>query len=883
LDPIFKAVARAPDISPGPQGLALQPGMILGPYQIGPRIGSGGMGEVYRARDPRLGRDVAIKVLSDAGSATPEQVQRFDLEARAAGALSHPNVLAVFDIGRYRGAPFLVFELLEGETLRQRLETGALPASKAIDFSIQIAHGLAAAHEHGIVHRDLKPENVFVTRDGRVKILDFGLAKLERGEDGDLHTLTTRPGVVLGTVGYMAPEQVQGLSVDARGDLFALGAILYEMLSGTRAFRGDSEIDTLNAILNVEPPPLAVSGLSPVLARIVRHCLEKNPAERFQSARDLAFDLQSLSSVTRSSPWGAAAVVRNRRRGPLLALGCAVGIAVVGPSAYWLGERQARSVPAPLGPADAEMPAFRPVTYRRGFVTAARFAPDGQTVVFGARFRGEEPQVFTTRLGSAEFRPLGVQAQLLALSAQGELALGVRPSALAAEHKPPLSTLARVPLAGGAPRELLESVVEADWLPDGTLAVYRRNDGRHRIEFPIGNVVYRTDGMLSHLRVSPDGEYAAFMDHPTLRDDRGHVVVVDRAGRVVACSQRWASEKGLAWSADGREVWFTAARVGVALAVHALSLDGRHRVVVRVPTPIVLHDIARDGRVLIATRAWRHGVVAKGPDAAAERDLSWLDFSRGMDLSDDGRWLLLDESGAGGGPGYSVYLRNTDGSPAIRLGDGLAGGLSPDGKWALAIALGRPRQVVLLPTGPGAPRVLTRDHIDRSSARFLPDGKRIFFQGSEPGRPPRGWVQDIAGGAARPITPEGAVLGRAMSPDSRWIIATNADGKLWLYPIDGGKPEPVRGLAPENEEVLRFGKDPHTLLVLRCVEKPAERWSVERLDLVTLRREPVIEISPFDRLGTYSIQEGLLSADGKSYAYTYHDVSTELYLATGLR
>src|SRR5215470_3463857 len=302
----------------------LSVGAKLGPYEILAPIGAGGMGEVYRAKDPRLGRDVAIKVLPVSVSADADRLRRFEQEAQAAGILNHPNITAVYDIGSHDGATYVVQELLEGETLRSVLAGGRLSQRKAIDYSLQIVHGLAAAHEKGIVHRDLKPENIFVTNDGRVKLLDFGLAKLTHTEEGsgatNLPTATagTEPGVVLGTLGYMSPEQVRGRPADARSDIFAFGAILYEMLSGKRAFQGDSAADTMSAILKEDPPDLSVTNQSvpPGLERIVRHCLEKNPEQRFHSAHDVAFDLEALSGISASRV--APSPIAGVRRLPLL-------------------------------------------------------------------------------------------------------------------------------------------------------------------------------------------------------------------------------------------------------------------------------------------------------------------------------------------------------------------------------------------------------------------------------------------------------------------------------------------------------------------------------------------------------------------------------------
>jgi len=294
---------------------AISNGRRLGPYEVLAPLGAGGMGEVYRARDPRLGRDVAIKVLPESFSKDPDRLRRFEHEARAAGILSHPNITAVFDVGSQDGAPYVVSELLSGESLQAALAGGRFSTRRALDYAIQLAHGLAAAHDKGIVHRDLKPANVFVTRDGRVKILDFGLAKLTQPKIGAPpeaasvpSTTQTGPGAVLGTLGYMAPEQVRGGVADARSDIFSFGAILYEMLSGKRAFQGDSAADTMSAILRDDPPDLSLTdhNISPGLERIVRHCLEKNAAQRFQSAQDLAFDLETLSDSSASSSRAAA-------------------------------------------------------------------------------------------------------------------------------------------------------------------------------------------------------------------------------------------------------------------------------------------------------------------------------------------------------------------------------------------------------------------------------------------------------------------------------------------------------------------------------------------------------------------------------------------------
>src|SRR5450631_998205 len=372
--------------------MSLTPGARLDGYEILGPLGSGGMGEVYRARDSVLKRDVAIKVLPSFVSQDPDRLRRFQQEAQAAAALNHPNILAVFQFGTFEGSPYLVSELLEGETLRQLLQRGPLAVRKAIDIGVQVAHGLAAAHDKGIVHRDLKPENLFVTKDGRVKILDFGLAKLtqrapESGDPGP--TLThqgTDPGMILGTVGYMSPEQVRGHTADSRADIFAFGAVLYEMLAGKRAFQRATSADTMSAILNEDPPGISqiVQSTPPGLQRVVHRCLEKNPEQRFQSASDLAFALEAISE---SGISGGIAIAAPDRRWPRRSLAWSGGllgfVVVVALAAVFYSHRASRAVPPGLRVAhrqftfvgDAYMPAISPDGRSVAYVTAP---PDGE-------------------------------------------------------------------------------------------------------------------------------------------------------------------------------------------------------------------------------------------------------------------------------------------------------------------------------------------------------------------------------------------------------------------------------------------------------------------------------------------------------------------------
>jgi len=857
--------------------MAATSGQRIGPYQIIGQIGAGGMGEVYRAHDARLGRDVAIKVLPASFSSDPDRLRRFAQEARAAAALNHPNILAIFDIGDWEGAPYIVSELLLGETLRDRLKNGALPARKTIDYALQIARGLAAAHDKGIVHRDLKPENIFLTENGQVKILDFGLAKLTQAEQGDSTPdaatvqVATDAGLVMGTAGYMSPEQVRGKAADQRSDLFAFGGILYEMISGKRAFHGDSPADTMSAILKEEPPELseAARSVPPALERIVRHCLEKNPAQRFQSASDVAFSLEALTEISTASKSGAQALPAPSSAkfrwllpfvGTLLAAALCFGFYAVGK----------RSNPA-------ANPTFHRLTFRRGTIPAARFSPDGQTILYGAALEGRPVELFTTRFDSTDSRPLGLEkSDLLGISSTGELAV-----ALQAFHFTPFvesGTLGRMPLAGGAPREIMENVSWADWTPDGSdLAAVRLAGGRFQVEFPLGHSLYQPRGWASHVRFSPKGDLLAFQDHVQTGDD-GRVVVIDRKGKVKATSSFFVTTQGLAWSRDGKEVWYTGSHEGAARAIYAMDLSAKERLVLRVPATLTLQDITRDGRALLTVDNAQFGMLGLSAGDTAERNLSWFDWSLAADVSSDGKTLLFFESGEGVGSNYSIFIRGMDGSPAVRLGSGAFPALSPDGKWVAAIDNGSPQQLELLPTGTGQKRQLTSDSLEHLGVRWTPDGKALLFSASEPNHSPRTYWMSLDGGKPRAITPEGT-SGTLVSSDGKYVLALDSQNKRWLYPLAGGDPQPVTAALRDSDMVLAWEPDGQSLLV-------GERgfpFKVSRVYLNSTRRDVVRTVSPSDAAGVVSLGGIRFSPDRKSYAYSYYRILSDLYVVDGLR
>jgi len=854
--------------------MALTSGTKLGPYEIQSSIGAGGMGEVYKARDKRLNRDVAIKVLPTSFSADPDRLQRFAQEARAAAALSHPNILSIFDIGEDGGAPYVVSELLEGETLRDRLRNGPLATRKAIDYAAQVARGLAAAHEKGIVHRDLKPENIFITNDGRVKILDFGLAKLTRPEADDSgETLTqqvgTDAGTVMGTVGYMSPEQVRGKPADARSDIFAFGAILYEMLSGKRAFRGDSSADTMSAILKEDPSELSETNrnVSPALERIVRHCLEKNPAERFQSARDVAFNLDALTDISTPSRSGVRAIPEKKsaRRWILPLVGAALLVASW-VAVYAIAHRKSVSTPI-----------FHEITFRNGTVWDARFAPDGQTILYGAAWDGRPQEIFSTRFDSTDSRSVGLTpAQVLAISSKGEMAIALHPRDFIPFAQS--GTLARVPLAGGAPREVLDGVFWADWTPDGqSVAVIQQTTGiSTHLQFPAGNVIYEPQGWVSHVRFSPSGNYLGIIDHVQSGDD-GRVVIIDPHGNHKTQSSFYSSVEGLAWAPSGKEVWYSAVPAGSARSIYALDLDGKERLIYRSPGGLTIHDISKNGLVLLTADKSRISISGLAPGDTHERSLSWFDWSLITDMSPDGSTIIFSETGEAVGANYSIFMRKTDGSPAIRLGDGGFGFLSPDGKWVLSEDRS-PARLVLLPTGVGEPRDLTDNKTDHFNAGWLPDGKSVFYSTAEPGHGPRTYVLDIQGGTPRAITPEG-VSGGIVTPDGKSLLAMDPKRQRWLYPIAGGEPQKFSVTLDSDERVMGFSADGQNLLV-RTRAIPVK---LTRVNLETGKRELWREITPADPAGIQSIASIRVSADGKAYAYSAGRVLSDLYVVDGLK
>src|SRR5262245_56688874 len=804
------------------------------------------MGEVYRARDSRLGRDVAIKVLPADLASNEERLKRFEKEARSASALSHPNIVTVYDIGATDGVSWIAMERVDGENLRKLLATGPLPPKKLLGIAAQIAEGLAKAHATGIAHRDLKPENVMVTREGIVKILDFGLAKLtsptgETGEATQSPTVSagTEAGVVLGTVGYMSPEQALGEALDFRSDQFSFGAILYEMVAGTRAFARRSAPETMTAIIREEPEPLAKAApnSSLPLRWIVERCLAKEREERYGSTKDLAYDLARLrDGATDGSLTGAAAALPAPKRPASLRFALGLAGLVVGAAAAAIALRKSHEGP----------PTYRPLTFHRGAIGNARIAPDGQTILYSAAWAGKPAQIYSTRVDSTESTALPLpSADLLSVSATGKLAILVL-------HGSEPAVIAEVPLAGGAPRELVAvgpgddlqfAQQIADYAPGEDRLAVVRND---QLEFPVGTILVPAaeDEHIFAARFLPGGKQIAYLIVKGRRDNQA-VGIVDLAGKSRILTSGWEIISSIAWNPVSKEIWFSGRKktnhIGV-VELHAVSLSGKERLVAQNPQLIIVQDIAPDGRVLARSDDWPETMVCLAPNASRENDLTWLDFSEGVALSADGQDLLFIEGGAGSGATGGTYMRKTDGSKAaVRLTDGWIRrqDLSPDRKLVAQIVEGA---VNLVPVGAGESKTIRDKDIQYIRPMWFPDGKRLLLAGQSAGHPVRMWIRDIEAGPPRPVSPEGVAAGK-LSPDGKLVAAEDVKAGTWAVdPADGGgDPRPSSGTRA-GEEVIGFDQNGGGLNVYSGDLKVR----IERLDLATGKRTLIREVTPSD-------------------------------------
>jgi serine/threonine protein kinase len=872
-------------------------GETISHYRVIEKLGGGGMGVVYKAEDTRLGRFVALKFLPDEVARQLPVLDRFRREARAASALNHPNICTIYDVGEEDGRAFLAMEYLEGQTLKHRIDGKPLTIDFVLDLGIQIADALDAAHAKGIVHRDIKPANIFVTRTRQAKLLDFGLAKVDLRRDlnatADAETMKdlTSPGSALGTVAYMSPEQARGEELDGRTDLFSLGATLYEMTTGKQAFDGNTSAVIFESILNRNPIPL--HQLNPDLPaqfeRILDRSLEKDRDLRYQSAAEMRAEMKILkrtldsqrTAAAQGSPASSSVTVAVPTLQPRIAKSggvrpyaiAAAGAALLAGLAlgWFLHAANSRT----------QLPIYRQLTFRRGTIRSARFTPNGQSVVYGAAWEGKPTELFITSPESPQSRSLQRHGEeLMSISSTSDIALLTNVNVTGTYTQS--GTLARMPINGGDPREILDGVQWADWSPDGKqLAIVRDMGGKNRLEFPIGKVIHESPGWISNPRVSPDGDRVAFIEHPQPGDDSGGVHVINRQGVDKILADNFLTVEGLAWAPDGKEIWYTSStNVGNGRSLNAVTLSGHDRIIARVPASLLLEDIAQNGLVLLSRQSWRRELSGLIAGISKEQDFSWLDYSFPAEMSADGKHLLFDEEGVGGGGGYSIYLRKTDEESAVRLGDGESVSLSPDGKWVLGLTMSSPAQLILLPSGAGEPQQITHDGLYHSWARWLPDSQGIVFTAKQEGQGARIFVQKSINGAATPVSPEGVdPLVMALAPDGSQVAGVGPDGKAYLYSLTGGPTKAVSGFLP-SEQPIEWSADGKSLYVYQPGEFPAK---VYQLDLTTGKRILWRSLAPADPAGVSQIGPIVMTPNGSSYIYGYHRTLSDLYLVEGLK
>jgi serine/threonine protein kinase/Tol biopolymer transport system component len=848
-------------------------GAVLGHYRLEAKLRTDHKGVLYRAIDTRLDRVVAIKVLP-APIGNARKRTRLAQDAYVLSQRDHPNIASVYNVEmawlNNQALEFIVMEYLPGKTLDQLIGRKGLRLREALQLAVQVADGLDAAHSAGIIHGSLNPSSITVTEKREVKIADFGLAGLNEPEEADVNAATESIHLraelsrITDDVAYMSPEQIEGRSADKRSDIFSFGAVLYEMVAGRRAFPGDSALSTIASALYQDFQPLNddLRTLEPEVKGIVKRCLRKNPQERWQRIGNVKLVLQDIL-IELDSPTKVGGAV-TPKRGLRLFSGLVL-ICLALAAGVFIGGRY-------LTPPE---PTFQRLTYRRGDISGARFSPD-RTVLFSAQWATEPTRIFSMRPGSSDFRPLDLpNSRILAISSAGEIAVLI--GSAGANGAP--GTLARVPLSGGAPREVLENVNDADWSPDGdNFAVSETVGGRNRIEYPIGTILVETDGRPPlNLRVSPKGDLLAYFEYDNAVGDYS-VTILSLHGEKRVLSRGWTAEGGLAWSPKGDEIWFSGAKTGADPVLRAVSMNGQERTVASEPGWILLKDIARDGRVLATLTDSRVTVLGLVPGAVGERDLSWFEASRVYDISADGGTVLFVEMSYGKPRNTAIYLRKTDGSPAIRLGYGNRPMLSPDGKWVASIvSAGLQTTLTLLPTGAGLARTMGIPGVHYERVEWFPDSQRILFEGSEPNRPARSYIQDVNHGNPVPLTREGIEVGH-VSPDQTYATLVQ-DGRLNLFPINEGKPRFVANLEA-GESVIRWSGNGRYLFI-RKFDGPAS-LTIEQLNVGTGQKKLWKEIRAPDSAGV-QIRDVVLTPDGKSYAYSFQrDIST-LYIAEGLR
>ncbi len=855
--------------------MGLNAGSRLGSYEILAPIGAGGMGEVYRGRDVRLGREVALKLLPAEFSSNTDRLTRFEQEARSASALNHPNIITIYEIGTIDSCSFISMEYVEGKTLRELIQAGPLPARKAIQLAVQIAEGLAKAHEAGIVHRDLKPENLMITDDGYVKILDFGLAKLMTPSANEqvsaLPTAAkTEAGVLMGTVGYMSPEQASGSAIDFRSDQFSLGVILYEMVTAKRAFQKKTTVETLAAIINEEPEPVQAinSHIAAPIRWLIERCMEKNPNDRYASTRDLARDIQSIrdhysevASTSESALDVAQPIQRKRKLHKIFDVVAVALILILGSALFFMTREQPKTKTKPVS--------YHRLTYRRGPIGTAQFSRDGQTIVYSAVWEGGTRDLYLSRPGAVEARSLGIQNEdVLSISEGGEMLLLNRKSS--GFTMPGL--LSQVNLSGGSPRPIENNVTGACWNPNGSqFAVAKYSNGKSRLEYPPGKVLYESADLIDRIEISPDANFIAFVLHPSFAIN-GHVLIVDLQGKVINDSGEYYPT-GISWMQGTNEVWFTSAPLegGGGSEMHALDVHGSKRQLGTF-TSAVLKDISVDGRMLMDFVDTRVIANAQRLSQPGEKSLTWLDNSEVEDISSDGTKVLIHERGDGSdSPSGTIYVANMDGSAGTRLAPGAAIEFSPDEKFVLGE---RGSDIILVPTGTGTVKTFkASDKTELTSYGFFPDNKHLLISSRTGTGLPEFYSMDLSGNKLR--LPIEALEDRLLiSPDGDSMLIMSGDEAYQIYSLSNGKSVPFNGIE-SGELPIRWSRDAKSIFVRTLFSIPAKVYKVE---VSSGKRSLFKEITVSDPAGFVAFTSIIISDDEQAYAYSYRRGLGALFL-----
>lgn len=867
-------------------------GETIGPYEVLSQLGSGAMGVVYLAQDVRLGRKIALKLLPSQFTNDKDRLRRFQQEARAASALNHPNILTVYEVEQRDGLHYIATEFVDGVTLREHMQTQQMSLDEVLAIAVQVASALQAAHAAGIAHRDIKPENIMIRSDGYIKVLDFGLAKLTENELSQA-AAETNPGVVMGTPRYMSPEQARGLDVDLRTDIFSLGTVIYELVTGKLPFEGETTSDVIAALIKDEPEPMrtSVPELPVEFEQVVGKALAKDRGQRYQTIAEFASALQELKDeiklgalvLTHDGSRNAQTIKTRTATGPqaehqtarvslskgrilMIALGL---IVVVGVVTVLSLRRRSPSVQEKIDGTSSQL------TNRDGFISAARFAPDGKRVVYSAGYDGKPLELFYNN-GAAESRSAGIEsASLKSVSRSGKLAVLVNFELNWGDGYK--GTLQILPAGGVQPEQTIEGVDDAAFAPDDTFAIFRTGlDGVQRLEYPEGTVLYKSSGWMSYPRFSPKGDKIAFFEHP-VGDFSGSIIVFDLASKKKSeILTDWQALKGLAWNPKTNDIWFGGSKESKTLNINAVSLSGQlQKRLYAVPAQGArVEDISDEGRILI-TQGTNHTTMIMLHDKSSDVVNPGGAWSTSADISPDGKTLLFYQWGyesSDGSDVSGVYLQRLESSETVKLGPGKALALSPDGKWALSLLPTRPQpQLILLPTSPGQPQPLSNPGIrEYYYASFFPDGKQILFTGLEWGDKAviRSFVQDVNTGQVHPFTEEGARALR-VSRDGKRVITLQPDGRFYIQGLDGGEAKEIPGLEPDDEPI-QWSDDARAVYVKAAGDFATK---IYRVDLATGGRREWRDIDPPTKVGLVGLEVNpggiLITPDGKVCIYTY--------------